>query len=444
MLTFARRAGRLPLAMTFAAASALAACSDHPSTTAPVVPRTPSFAFGDIITVTNTSGGADAGSLRWAVAQATGGEIIRFDAAIAGKTIVVDSTVKVTNALTIEGPQDKGITIHGGNKVPVFHITTSGPTTLRNLTITGGNRPGGFAALMSDGSGTTTLAHTTVTGNSSNDNGSVIHGANLAFVNSTITSNTTATSDPTIFGAKLTVINSTIANNVGGGGVITENQSLLKNSVVANNGAGPNCKLAPYPEAGFVLEGANLADDATCGDSTKVLIAEPQLDSLKDNGGPTRTRRPLGASPALNAGKSCDLPVDQRYVARDTTCDLGAVEFAEFMTATVTVDGGATVVPATGATTVTGTAKCSRAGRLDLTVKLQQTQKAARTPAEIQAEGVIAVDCDPTARVWGITLVPASGTFTNGAATAKVTPPSVDWLSASPVTRAVKLYWGHK
>ena len=444
MLTLEPRAGRLPLALTLAAASVLAACSDHPSTTGPVVPRTPSFAFGDIITVMNTSGGTDAGSLRWAVAQATGGEIIRFDAAIAGKTIVIDSTVKITSSLTIEGPQDKGITIHGGNKVSVFHVTTSGPTTLRNLTITGGKRLQGFAALASDGSGTTTLEHTTVTGNSSDVEGSVVFGANLAFVNSTITSNTTAAQTPTIYGGKLTVINSTIANNQGGGGMTTEKQSLLKNSVIANNGVGPNCKLVPFPEAAFVLEGANLADDATCGDSTKVLIAEPQLDSLKDNGGPTRTRRPLVTSPALNAGKSCDLPVDQRYVARDTTCDLGAVEFAEFMTATVMVDGSATVVPATGATTVTGTAKCSRAGRLDLTVKLQQTQKAARTPAIVQAEGVIAVDCGTTARAWGITLVPASGTFTNGAATATVTPPNVDWLSASPVTGAVKLYWGHK
>ena len=70
------RAGRWLLALTLVA---FGACADD----APVGPRIPRLSgpnanLGDVITVTTTSGGKDLGSLRWAVAQATGGEVIRF------------------------------------------------------------------------------------------------------------------------------------------------------------------------------------------------------------------------------------------------------------------------------------------------------------------------------------------------------------------------------
>ena len=442
MLTSPSRAGRWSRALTLAALPALAACSDNSNTTAPSVPRKPNFAFGDVITVTNTSGATDQGSLRWAVAQATGGEIIRFDQSIAGKTIVVDAPVTVTQAVTIEGPQDKGITIHGGNKVKVFAINTAAPTTLRNLTIAGGAAPqGSGSAIASVGSGVTTVEHSTITGNAAE--GSVIFGNAFTFINSTITSNTTAADYRTLYVVTLNAINSTISNN-SSGGITTEGKALLRNSIVANNGTGPNCERTAFPSATFALEGANLADDNTCGDATAVIIAEPQLDSLEDNGGPAKTRKPLIGSPVIDAGKSCDVTDDERYVQRDAKCDLGAVEFADFMAATLTIDGSTTVAPATGATTVTGTAKCSRAGKLDVTVNLQQVQKAGRTPTTVQADGVLSIDCTTSARGWGLTLLPASGAFSNGTATASVTPPRVDWLSASAVSRDVKMYWGHR
>ena len=442
MLTSASWASRSSRALTLAVLSALTACSDNANTTAPAVPSKPNFAFGDVITVTNTSGATDQGSLRWAVAQAVGGEIIRFDPSIAGKTIVVDAPVAITQSVTIEGPQDKGITIHGGNKVKVFAINTAGPTTLRNLTIAGGaTSQGAGGAIESVGSGVTTVSHSTVTGNTSQ--GSVIFGNAFALINSTVTNNTTSADTRALYVVTLNAINSTISNN-SSGGITTEGKTLLRNSIVANNGTGPNCERAAFPAATFVLEGANLADDNTCGDATAVIIAEPQLDSLEDNGSPTMTRKPLIGSPVIEAGKSCDLTDDQRYVQRDTKCDLGAVEFADFMAATLTIDGSATVAPATGATTVTGTAECSREGKLDVTVKLQQTQKAGRTPTTVQAEGVLSVDCTTSVRGWGLTLLTTSGSFTNGSATATVTPPSVDWLSASAASRDVRVFWGHK
>ena len=127
MLSFVSRAGRVPLALTLAA---LAACADEPS--APnLLPVGPNLNLGDVITVTNTSGGTGVGSLRWAVAQTSGGETIRFDPAIAGSTIVVDSTVVIAYPITIEGPQDKGITISGGDAYNIFTIYYATPSARR-------------------------------------------------------------------------------------------------------------------------------------------------------------------------------------------------------------------------------------------------------------------------------------------------------------------------
>ena len=80
MLSYASR-HRSPLALTvvLGALAALVACSGEPS--APIAPsdQASNFAAGDVITVTNTSGGTEWGSLRWAVGVTTGNETIRFD-----------------------------------------------------------------------------------------------------------------------------------------------------------------------------------------------------------------------------------------------------------------------------------------------------------------------------------------------------------------------------
>jgi hypothetical protein len=87
MPLFAPRAGPWPLARSLAALGALGAlgaCADEPA--GPKTPSTPQASVqslgGDgLFTVTNTSGGTDVGSLRWAAAQlnATNGGTIEFD-----------------------------------------------------------------------------------------------------------------------------------------------------------------------------------------------------------------------------------------------------------------------------------------------------------------------------------------------------------------------------
>ncbi|MBW2276203.1 MAG: right-handed parallel beta-helix repeat-containing protein, partial [Deltaproteobacteria bacterium] len=65
------------------------------------------------------------------------------------------------------------------------------------------------------------------------------------------------------------------------------------------------------------------ADDMDC--TTDILRADPLLEELADNGGPTATIAPLAGSPALEAGYNCP-ETDQRGEPRSEPCTIGAYE----------------------------------------------------------------------------------------------------------------------
>jgi len=115
----------------------------------------------------------------------------------------------------------------------------------------------------------------------------------------------------------------------------------LRNSIVANDKLATGVECSP----GMVTSlGYNLTGDATCGSATgDVVAADPQLGPLRDNGGPTRTHYPDGASPVIDAGapggctdSSGFFSSEQRGQTRivdgngDTVarCDIGSVERA--------------------------------------------------------------------------------------------------------------------
>jgi hypothetical protein len=152
------------------------------------------------------------------------------------------------------------------------------------------------------------------------------------------------------------IVNSSFASNYAGwvGGAISNSKigdqpgGRVRNTLFADNTAdnGPNdwriqqhcsSELAhdgrslQFPAR---LTGANFFNDVTCfqGKSAPEQKADPQfrnpaLQSLSDNGGPTRTMAIGPASPAFDAGANCP-PIDQRGVARPqgAACDLGAFE----------------------------------------------------------------------------------------------------------------------
>ena len=77
--------------------------------------------------------------------------------------------------------------------------------------------------------------------------------------------------------------------------------------------------------------GNNLFTDASCapvGSDVVVAPGDTGVDVLADNGGPTLTHALLAGSPAIDAGDTAVCPAtDQRGVARDAACDVGAFEF---------------------------------------------------------------------------------------------------------------------
>lgn len=100
---------------------------------------------------------------------------------------------------------------------------------------------------------------------------------------------------------------------------------------------------------GIKYEAQAISDDDSCGGPIDLLIGNPLLGSLADNGGPGMTHAIQAGSPAINTATKCAAQVDQRYVARDTTtCDLGAFEFIDFTTVTLNITTSASVNQSSG------------------------------------------------------------------------------------------------
>jgi hypothetical protein len=163
----------------------------------------------------------------------------------------------------------------------------------------------------------------------------------LRIVNSTISRNVVG--KPAVeYGslAQVTIDNSTIAYNAPAAGLGPSGypgaymQVTLRNSILANNGS-PLQNCATY--AGFVYQGTNVVNDWSCAD-VAITPSDPQLMPLARNGGPNMTHAIPHTSPAYNTGVNCSQTTDQRYVARDAKCDVGAFEFNDLTKVTITID----------------------------------------------------------------------------------------------------------
>ena len=435
------RAGRLPLALTLIV---VAACADDRLATAPQTTPTSSprqALDGNVILVTNASGANVPGSLPWAVSVAGGTSVIQFADSLAGKTITVDATLEPFPYITIEGPATEGITLTS-SAGRIIRLRQGG--VIRNVTLAGGSGSDGPGSAIWT-QGPLRLEHTTV----SNNHGSMsaIHGHEITLVNSTVSGNSgygAASAISLGSSANLVLINSTVANNEGAPtiGWVSGPGSMptvtLRNSIIASNGSfTSNCGSGLQ----FAYQGMNISSDATCGVSPALLIADPMLAALADNGGPTATHDFDPRSPALNGGVSCSVTVDQRYVSRGTSCDIGALEFTDFTVVTLTIDANAATGTPNGSATVTGTVKCSRAGdEFDLAVDLEQQQKVGKITTVIRGSGSTAVTCTTSAQPWSAVVTPATGGFVAGSASAAASTNDVPaWVTPSVASKAVKL-----
>ena len=422
---------------------AVAACADDPPTAAPrAAAISRDVTAGNVILVTNTSGTDVPGSLLWAVSQTDGGSVIQFDPGLAGDTIALASTLDAYSVLNIEGPATKGITITS-NSGRVIRARLGG--TLRNVTISGGSEGSGSGSGIWTG-GPLVLEHSTVSNNSGN--GGAIHGFDITLRNSTVSNNTgygPAAGISYGSGARVRLFNSTVAFNSPAPGIgMVPSQGgmadvMVHNSIIAGNGFGLNCG----DVSGVVFGGKNIAGDSSCGSSSEgLIVADPMLATLADNGGPTATISFDPRSPALNGTPGCTVTVDQRYVPRDAICDIGAFEFTDVTAVTLTVDASAVTDAPNGLTTVTGTVSCSRAGdQFGVVVDLEQAQKVGKTTTVVRGTGSVGITCSTTAQPWSAAVGALNGgVFATGPASAAArTNNTPVWVTPATTSRTIKL-----
>ncbi len=141
---------------------------------------------------------------------------------------------------------------------------------------------------------------------------------------------------------KINITNSTITGNYAGfqgGGIVGGVETTITNTIIANNvanngGKNWNIKNNCFDQMTnggnnlqFPARNTNDPSDRDC--AAGILIANPQLFPLGNNGGSTQTLALLPGSPAINAGNNATCPTtDQRGVARPQggVCDIGAFE----------------------------------------------------------------------------------------------------------------------
>jgi hypothetical protein len=450
---------RVRLAFVLVALATLAGCSDR-QLEPTAVPRmlTPSRTVtGTTVTVTNTAD-AGAGSLRDAIANAPDGGTIAFDPTIAGQTITLTSgELLIHSSLTIAGPPDKGITISGGGHSHVFQIDSpliQGLVTMRDLTITGGYTDGQAGGIEQDNM-SLVLEYVLIAGNNGGHyGGGIFSSGPLVVTNSTITGNTAVQGGGIMSTRQTSLDNVTIAgNNAGlhGGGLyvstLFEDQPRVEvhNSVIAGNTSpsGANCS-QDWPAS---FTGTNIADDASClPPGPSMIVADPMLGALADNGGPSRTMALLRGSPAIDAAPDCAVNDDQRHVARPLgpACDIGAYEFDNYIKTQLGVDGSVVINPNTGVAVVTGTFACADPASALLHVTLNEPQKG-RVPAVATATDSIPISCTTGSKAWSVALTPPSGAFSNGNGTVTAnTDHTSAYVLPGSATASVKLYWGHK
>ncbi|MEM7737125.1 MAG: MBG domain-containing protein, partial [Deinococcota bacterium] len=182
-------------------------------------------------------------SLREAIANASDGDTITFDASLAGQTITLGSvlpTITIAN-LTIDASSlANPVTIAGNNNFRIFTHTRNGTFEINNLVVTRGdpgfsNNGGGIYS-----EGTVTVTNSTISDNTSGEGGGGIFGeGNVTVTNSIISENETIFDGGGIYSEGIvTVTNSIISDNTAGtdgGGIYSEGIVTVTDSTISGN-----------------------------------------------------------------------------------------------------------------------------------------------------------------------------------------------------------------
>lgn len=180
-----------------------------------------------------------------------------------------------------------------------------------------GNPGGGLGVAPKSGGpqlGTLTISESTISGNGG---AGIFAQASVTLTASTVAFNTSANSNA--------------------GGIYATGTVNAQSSIIASNSAQAGSTHYDLQIGGaHVLNGADnlvVSTDVTAGAGVITVTADPQLQPLASNGGPTRTHALGAASPAIDKGNNAPLlPTDQRGpgFAREVPTgspDIGAYEF---------------------------------------------------------------------------------------------------------------------
>jgi hypothetical protein len=258
--------------------------------------------FGDL-TVTNS---VVSGNIATATSSAAGTETY---IGVVGGAIYVYGNLVVTNS-TVSGNQ-ANLGTNGNNATVGFF--GGGGIEIASYPGTQGNPQ------------TSSITGSTISNNYSYElGGGVQANGNLTITNSTISGNVAANSAGGVnaFAASLIIENSTIAFNESyfTGGVYAPHTggTLTLNSTIISNNSAMSTALAADLGAGDAITaaGANnlvMTSDAAVTFANPPLTADPQLQPLGNNGGPTQTLALISTSPAVDTGNNvAALPTDQR------------------------------------------------------------------------------------------------------------------------------------
>jgi hypothetical protein len=276
--------------------------------------------------ITNNNVSGAGGGIYFTLPPGAGGGLFVQNTTISGNRVISDGNGA---GIYAQAPQAAGA------PAPVQIIQS----LIQGNSVMGAGKGGGLY-----NNGGAYLSNATISGNTAELGGGILHAlapANVTrLVNCTVTANTSRAGTGAALQAggidnqSAGTSSNAGAGTSGTGGVGTDSGIILGNTIVAGN-------VAPaYPDVAGSLTslGHNLIGngDGASGFLPSDLVGttsaplDPKLGSLADNGGPTQTYLLLAGSPALAAGDTSlvDSATDQRGYARivNGAVDIGAVE----------------------------------------------------------------------------------------------------------------------
>lgn len=303
-------------------------------------------------------------SLRAAIENANaapGTDNVTFDPALANQTIEIAAQLPaISSRMTVSNKTGGSLTVTRDGAAAdfsIFDLTSTGNLTIEYLTLTNGSGTDVFGTLSGGAilneSGTLTVRYSTLFGNSAGQGGAIFtqSDSTTKVISSTLSGNQATDGGAIYSQGLLTITYSTLADNGSGSGVYIDNSELdIGHTVVADNSItgffytisslGYNWIEIEGPETGWYFLG------------TDIVGVDPELGSLANNGGPTRTHMPRYASPLIDAGDpalASPPATDQRGQTRvqGAAIDIGSVETnyafvppAENLVVNVATDGG--------------------------------------------------------------------------------------------------------